>query len=221
MTQKSRSHFVTGILIALLTIAVGYLAYSNVQMNHKLDALISGTRSSNTAVTDVKGAKNKSSSPSATSGGGNAFGKLFDKPLSPDEWDPFLEMENMQRRIDDIFGNAFQRFGTSERFKNLFEQSGFSPRMDLVEEDNRFVVRVNIPGSDMSQIDVSIEDNTLSVTATTTEDTTSSSKGTTLRRERRVGKFQRTIVLPKPVDPKSMNTQYKNGVLTITINKVK
>jgi HSP20 family protein len=78
---------------------------------------------------------------------------------------------------------------------------------------------VDIPGADESNIDVSVEDNTLHIRAESKEENIEQSNGKILRQERRIGKFDRSVVLHDPVDINSMKTEYKDGVLTVTINK--
>ena len=91
--------------------------------------------------------------------------------------------------------------------------------MDLVDEGDRYVVRLDVPGAENSKIDVSLEDQTLSVEAVSKFEDEQKEKDQVLRKERRMGRFHRQISLPEPVDSGSMETNYKDGVLTVTIKK--
>jgi len=78
---------------------------------------------------------------------------------------------------------------------------------------------VNLPGIDESTLKVNVEDHTLNISVKT-EKTTEESNGDNdnySRKERFVGEFNRIMSLPGEVDAAKMKTDYKNGVLTITL----
>jgi HSP20 family protein len=144
----------------------------------------------------------------------------FNRPFSSDNWNPLQEMQQMQDHMNQMFGDSFGRFGRSSHFSSLFGSSSFSPRIDLKEEDDKFVIHANIPGAKNNNIDVKLEDQTLTIKGTIDQeqqDTDDQDK--IIRRERRSGKFSRTLTLPSPVAPEGMKTHLDNGVLEITIPK--
>jgi len=143
-------------------------------------------------------------------------------PFNPDTWNPFDEMEQMQRNMNHMFDNAFGRFGMSPRFRNILAEKAFSPNLDLQEEKNRYVARMDLPGADMGNIEAKVEDQVLTVKGKREEVVERSDKdGRTVVHERRMGEFERSIALPEAVDAKSMETKYENGILTITLPKAK
>jgi len=138
---------------------------------------------------------------------------------SMDQWDPFSEMQMMQERMSRLFDDALGRFRLSPGFQAPRDQLMFSPQIDLQEKDTNYVVRMDIPGADKSDISVRIEGRLLSVSGKTSEITEESSNGTSIRKERRSGQFQRVITLPGPVASEKMEAKYENGVLSITVPK--
>ena len=219
--QKTRTSKLILILIAALVVAVGVQAWYMVGMHRKLNQM--HARSQSGAWNMVPG------SPPASQPPGNSHGPTprapldddwFSGPFSPDKWDPLQEMQQMQDRMNRMFGESFGRFGRSPRFGSLSGSGSFSPRIDLKEEKDRFVVHVDLPGAQNNNINVKLEDQTLTITGTIDqkqEDT--DDQGKVLRRERRSGKFSRTLTLPSPVVTEGMESHFENGVLEITIPK--
>jgi HSP20 family protein len=93
--------------------------------------------------------------------------------------------------------------------------------MDLVEESDRFVVTVDLPGSKESEISVTLEGDVLRISALSKEEATQEDQNRILRKERRIGRFERAVTLPAPVLQHSLDSKYEDGVLTITIEKEK
>jgi HSP20 family protein len=138
-----------------------------------------------------------------------------------DDWDPFKELRSMREQMDEMFDDAFHRFSGSPNFGSLFEDIPFSPEIDLKEEDEQFVVTVDVPGAEESNIQVNLEGQTLRISGERTETTEKKDKEETFT-ERWQGRFERTLALPKTVDLDAFpKTEYENGVLTVTIPKKK
>ncbi|WP_324756153.1 Hsp20/alpha crystallin family protein [Haloarcula sp. GH36] len=116
--------------------------------------------------------------------------------------DPFSEIERAFDVLTDQFG------------ANL----GAVPT-DLVETDDEFVVRMDLPGFDTEDIDVTLaEDRKLSVTAERDE-SAESADGQYLTRERRRQSLSRTVRLPGPVEDDAA-ASYEDGVLTVHLPKI-
>ena len=142
-------------------------------------------------------------------------------PFNPGQWDPFHEMRQMQERMDAMFNNAFGKMGASPKFSPLMNGFSATPNMDVTENDKEYQVRVDLPGADESKIDVSLEGQQLTVRAERNGETSGKTPGTMLRTERYMGRYERTMTLPKPVLDGSMKSHYDKGVLTITVQKKK
>jgi len=144
----------------------------------------------------------------------------WNMPFDPNTWDPFSEMEQMQERMNSIFHNAFGRFERSPRFGNLYREPLFSPKLDLTEEKDHYIVRIDLPGTEEAKVDIQIDGQTLRIKGEREELIEKSDEdGHVIQRERRLGHFDRSISLPGPVDDAKMTTNYEDGILTIILPK--
>jgi HSP20 family protein len=98
------------------------------------------------------------------------------------------------------------------------ESEGWAIPLDVVEEDGAILVRASVPGLKPEDIDVSIEDNLLTIKAETKVEG-ERQEGGFLMRELRSGTFHRSLRLPDSVDADNARTDYENGVLTVTLPK--
>ena len=125
-------------------------------------------------------------------------------------WDPFPEArrarENMRRWRTSFGGN-----GDSE-------VEGQRASLDIAREGDNYIIQVSLPGVGSDNIDVTVEDNVLTIKGNTQSEH-DNKEGEYLIRERQVGSFHRSLRLPDTVDTESIKPSYKDGVLTITIPK--
>jgi HSP20 family protein len=107
-------------------------------------------------------------------------------------------------------------------FNSLWEQPVSSqrwiPEMDLVESDDHYLLKADLPG--MKQEDVSIEfnDGTLTISGERKAEYERKEKGF-FRLERSFGKFSRSLTLPEGVDPEKIEASFHDGVLDVKIPK--
>jgi len=95
---------------------------------------------------------------------------------------------------------------------------GFDLALDVEENDNDYIVRANLPGISQDDINVSVHEDVLTVSAeTAAENRDENSK--VLIRERRYGKFSRSLRFPTTVDGNAVEASFENGVLSITLPK--
>jgi len=144
---------------------------------------------------------------------------FFASPFDKDNWDPFQEMQRVQERMDKLFNESLGRFHQSPRFSGLADDFTFSPDLDLRDDGNAYVVRMDLPGADKPEVNVEVEGTTLKVTGKRDETIKEEDKGKVLRNERREGAFERSIQLPGEVKAEEVVAKYENGVLTITLPK--
>ncbi|HXF62094.1 MAG TPA: Hsp20/alpha crystallin family protein [Caldilineaceae bacterium] len=130
-------------------------------------------------------------------------------------WDPFREMMALRNQMDRMLGDwpeAFGGWGESE--------SGGWLRLpvDLSESDEAYTVRASIPGVKPEDLDISVQNNMLTIRGETRSEQEKEGDRWHIR-ERRFGQFQRTIALPNNVAPDQIGAEYENGVLTLTLPK--
>lgn len=92
------------------------------------------------------------------------------------------------------------------------------PSVDIIEEDDKVLLKADMPGLEKNDIKVVVNDSQLTITGQRNETREENKKGYT-RTERFMGTFSRTFNLPKWADGAKVQADYKNGVLTLTIPK--
>jgi HSP20 family protein len=95
-----------------------------------------------------------------------------------------------------------------------------APSMDVVDKDDEVLIRVEVPGVDKKDLDVSVTDNILTVKGKSNFET-KEEKDNYYRSEIRKGSFSRSLSLPANVDGTNINASMKNGLLELTIPKTK
>lgn len=132
-------------------------------------------------------------------------------------WDPYKEMERIQRRIDRWF-NYMWRTMPGVEFKRI---EIFEPQIDLTETENEYIVTCDLPGMNKEEINVSVIDNYLTISGTRIIKKEETKEGGYSYQERKCGYFKRTVLLPGSVDENNVKAEYTNGILNIRIQKVK
>ena len=129
--------------------------------------------------------------------------------MAIERWSPFAEM----RRMDDVFNRLWNGFG---RMPETAE--AWSIPLDVTREGDDIVVKASLPGVDRKDIDVTIEENVLTVRAQVSEETEQKEENYLLR-ERHSGSFYRAVRLPDSVDSEKAESSYRDGVLTVRLPK--
>ena len=127
-------------------------------------------------------------------------------------WDPFRELRRLDRGFVRGFGPRMV-YGHTENGHAVW-----GVPLDVVEEDDSFVVRASTPGVAPEDIDVTIDGNVLTIKGHTEAEAEDKSESYIVR-ERRSGDFQRALRLSDTVDTEKIESTYGNGVLTIRIPK--
>jgi HSP20 family protein len=115
--------------------------------------------------------------------------------------------DDLQRMFRQVFGDTDASLA-----------GAFSPALDVEESDEAFTLHVELPGVSPDQVDVSIEENVLTIAGA--RDFYSDKESEGFRRiERRFGRFHRAVRLPDRVDPDKVEAAYRDGLLTVTVPK--
>ena len=93
------------------------------------------------------------------------------------------------------------------------------PAVDIIEENDRFVLRADIPGVERDAIDVSMDDGMLTISGERHRDHRDENAGMQ-RFERASGRFLRRFTLPETADAEGITAKSANGILEITILKL-
>ena len=112
-----------------------------------------------------------------------------------------------------VFEDAFTRF-LSEPQANR----PWSPAVDIYETENELVLKADLPEVDLKDIDVRVENQTLTISGQRKFEKQDASKGFH-RIERSYGEFRRSFAVPNTFDTDKINAAFKNGVLTVSLAK--
>ncbi|MFV9988919.1 MAG: Hsp20/alpha crystallin family protein [Coxiella endosymbiont of Dermacentor nuttalli] len=125
-------------------------------------------------------------------------------------------LSHLQQDINHLF----EPFGWSTE-NELWDAflTEWSPRIDIKDMDNHYAIRADIPGVNPKEIEISMENNVLTIKGEK-ETKTEEKKEDFLRVERSKGTFMRRFSLPESVNPEKIKAKSKHGVLEITIPKV-
>lgn len=126
-------------------------------------------------------------------------------------WEPFREL----RRMEDDMNRLWRAFGGGNGIEDV---ERWAVPLDVVEEDNHIMVKATLPGVKPEDIEVTMEEGILAINAETKEEH-EEKKDNYLLRERRSGKFHRTLRLPDTVDSEKAESRYEHGILTISFPK--
>jgi HSP20 family protein len=130
-------------------------------------------------------------------------------------WDPFRELNSIQDELNRLFGRTF---GGAEPTRAPMA-GAWAPALDVYETDASFVAKLELPGIDPEAVDVSVEDNVLTITGK--RDFSNEVKEESYHRiERRYGSFSRSITLPATADTEKVEASFDKGVLTVEVPKV-
>ena len=129
-------------------------------------------------------------------------------------WDPTREFATLQDRMNRLFRDSFGPEGREEALTT----TGFAPAVDVYEDEHKVTLKIEVPGIDEKDIDVRIENNTLTVHGERKFE--KEEKEENFRRvERQYGSFTRTFTLPNTLDHESVSADYDKGVLKISLAK--
>ena len=133
-------------------------------------------------------------------------------------WQPFQELNSLQRQMNRMFDNFFGRSTSLMPFQENLSDWEFGPPVDIYEDDQRLAFKVEVPGIDEKDIKVEVENNVLSVHGERKLER--DVKEENFRRmERHYGAFSRSFTLPTTVDPEKIEANYSHGVLAIQMPK--
>ncbi|HEX3742278.1 MAG TPA: Hsp20/alpha crystallin family protein [Bryobacteraceae bacterium] len=112
-----------------------------------------------------------------------------------------------------VFEDAFTRMVNEPRATRPW-----SPAVDIYETENELVLKADVPDVDPKDIDVRVENQTLTISGDRKFEQENSSKGYH-RIERSYGNFVRSFAVPNSFDTEKIDAGFKNGVLTVTLPK--
>ncbi len=135
--------------------------------------------------------------------------------LVPRRYEPFRIFDELQRELEQTFESLRRSLLPRERES---ETVGFVPAVDIKEEEDRYLIQVDLPGVDPQDVEVTLENNVLTIRGERKTEAEEKREGY-YRVERVYGSFFRSFTLPAEVDEEKIEASYKDGVLTISVPK--
>ena len=129
-------------------------------------------------------------------------------------WEPLRELSSLQSEMNRLFNTVFDAPSASSG--SVLRR--WVPAMDLVESGDHFVLRADLPGMSEEDIEIELEDGTLTVSGERKAEHEEREEGFH-RVERSFGAFSRSLTLPKGVDPEAVSASFDRGVLEVRIPK--
>jgi len=105
-----------------------------------------------------------------------------------------------------------------KRASEVSASQPWTPAVDILETENELIFRADVPGVKQEQLDIRVEDGNLILRGERSLEKSQNEKGYH-RTERSQGSFSRNFVLPETVDPVAVKATFKDGVLTVQLQK--
>ena len=131
------------------------------------------------------------------------------------KWNPWREMDAFSNRFDSLFD---RRFFPAVSFSEESGLRDWRPVVDIYDEDNKIVIKAEIPGVDKDKINVDVKDGVLTLTGERSYENEAKEENYH-RRERAFGRFERAFALVEGLDLDKIDADYRDGVLRIEIPK--
>jgi HSP20 family protein len=130
-------------------------------------------------------------------------------------WETYRDVLALQNRMNSLFQD-FSRSNSGEN--ELVTAVGFVPPVDIYEDEHKLVLKLEIPGVRQQDLDVRMENNTLTVKGERSFQ--SEGKEENFHRvERRYGSFYRAFTVPNTIDANNIKAEYDAGVLRLELEK--
>ena len=131
--------------------------------------------------------------------------------MNIERWDIFKEINTIHAEVDRIFQDFFRRIPSPRVEEKL---TSFIPPVNIYDDKNIIVIAIALPGMKKEDIDVSVQDRTLTISGVRI--------GTDkphYQQEWQYGHFERDIILPTAIKSDDIRAEYTDGILTISIPK--
>lgn len=130
-------------------------------------------------------------------------------------WDPFRDLISLRDRMNKLFEDSISR---SHAFDQDFSAGAWRPTVDIYETPDKIILKADLPGISLDDIELKIENNTLTIRGERRMDKETKQEDYH-RIERAYGSFSRSFTLPNTVDVDKVKAEHKNGILEVILPK--
>ena len=134
--------------------------------------------------------------------------------MSITRYDPFRDLRTLQDEVNRLFSSNFSRSFGDEGFA----RGAWAPSVDIYENKDQIVLEAELPGMNREDFELTVENNVLTLRGERRfekKDETDNYH----RVERAYGQFSRSFTLPQTVSAENATAEYKNGVLSVVLQK--
>ena len=131
-------------------------------------------------------------------------------------WEPVRELQTVQNEMNRLFNTFFDSPTPGGNGGPALRR--WVPAMDVVETEDRYVLRADLPGMSESDVNIELDDNVLTISGERKSEHEHRGEGY-YRVERASGSFSRSLTLPEGVDADSIQASFDSGVLEVRIPK--
>jgi HSP20 family protein len=131
-------------------------------------------------------------------------------------WEPVRELNTIQNEMNRLFNTFFE--APTAPGNGPAQTRRWIPAMDLVESNDDFLLRADLPGLGEEDVNIELEDNVLTISGERKAEHEERKEGY-YRVERAHGSFSRSLTLPEGVDPERVKASFDRGVLEVRIPK--
>lgn len=131
-------------------------------------------------------------------------------------------LSEFHREVDRLFDSAFKNFGFPSLFENpaFANESFFRPQVDIAGDEKAYEISLDVPGMQQENLSIEVQGDSLIVKGEKQESSERKEKQF-YRTERTYGTFQRTLALPNDANADAIQASLKDGVLRLTVPRVK
>ncbi|NOX19651.1 MAG: Hsp20/alpha crystallin family protein [Nitrospirae bacterium] len=134
------------------------------------------------------------------------------------KWSPMKELEEMRRDMERLFDEFFEPMRRRRWWGKPIAEGVIVPNIELIDKKDELIAKIEIPGVDKKDIDLTITENTMTVKGEIKKEEEFKEEDYYVS-EIRYGSFSRTIPLPVEIDSDRAKASYKNGILEVVLPK--
>lgn len=129
---------------------------------------------------------------------------------------PFRGFYDTQSEMDRLFNEMLGGLGRRRERQGGQQFVQWAPAMDVLTKDDNLVIRAELPGVKLEDVDITLQNGVLSISGEHKADQEEERAGYHVR-ERRYGSFRRSMTLPEGVDESKIHARFEDGVLEVTV----
>lgn len=134
------------------------------------------------------------------------------------QWNPFREMNELQRRLASVFDLAPYRRNSLTTDEENMTVPEWAPAVDIIEDEKEYLIKVELPEVQKDAVKVTVEGGTLTISGERKAEKEEKSRKFH-RVERYYGRFVRSFSVPEDAEDGKVNAEFKDGVLRVHLAK--